>query len=1138
PPSMTCSPTMTIGFINQSSSNVVSWSWLAPYYVNGPSTNTSNLPNPTFTVTQGSLNPYTIYPLSGIYVSLIVTTANGCKDTIFHIYDSIQRPTARYNRSVKEGCAPLTVTLRDTSTTFALYPIQSYTWISGITPASASTSLTGTVPPAIINPTFTYVNPGVYTPTLMIMTATGCYDIFVDTVTVANPPNITFSVSPLTACWNTPVTVTMSTTPPTTPAVQHWHVDSDDGFFSGCVTQNIQQWNFTHVGVHTFSVSGYLHSCKGTGTSTVAVTINGPIGRTRYETNCTNRKDVSFFSHLQDAQGAVLNFGDNSSVGITGTPGGIATHSIVHTYSASGNYTASLTSTNSITGCSPNTFTFVVKVRDAVANFTLPAVGCSSTTITFDGSPSQDVLIACQRGYVWYVDNQPPDDNPSPILTHTFATTGTHTVMLMVKDENSCADTTKKTFRISAATPQFTFSQNPICSGGTVALINNTPGTPDPINTWQWVFGDGSPNSSVQSPTHTYTGASPSQTYIVSLTATNIQGCVDTQTQVITINNPIAFINPNPSTPCAGSPIMFTGPSGVGNTYTFSFGAGSTTTLSTTSNTASYTYTNAGNYTASITLQDAAGCKNSAQTAVTVHSMTAADFTLSSASSTSTNNICSGAPVSYTALTQSTYPLNYQWSIATLNSSVVTNFIPASTSGTVAVTLTVSTSPLGCSAVAVKTFTVSKKPSANLNLDKNPICFGNALNINLKDSNSVAYWTYFFGDGTDITQNAGTSTQTVSHTYTTFPTSGNYPITVIYFSSGGACKDQATINVNLIKIAADFNRNNEIAVIDYNHCIGTTDVFSNTTAGSSGYTFSWNFGDGSTGSGQTSNHTYTAAGVYQVTLNVVDPVNNCLGDAVKTMTINPLPNVNIVSLDSICLNAPFVLNSNTSPNVVTYTWSPASNVTSPNSSSTTATSSVTPFTYSLGVTDSNGCSNDTSKSIYVQMPPISANWDTTVIIGQNIPMNGYAGTNFSYTWTPVTDLTCTNCIFPTSTSTVDITYTLVIEDGLGCFKTTSTYSIHVDPKATVDVPTAFTPNGDGTNDIIYVDGWGIKKLNYFRIFNRWGQLLFESNDIKVGWNGTFNGVPQNMETYIYQASVETYVDKEPILKTGSFKLIR
>jgi gliding motility-associated-like protein len=98
--------------------------------------------------------------------------------------------------------------------------------------------------------------------------------------------------------------------------------------------------------------------------------------------------------------------------------------------------------------------------------------------------------------------------------------------------------------------------------------------------------------------------------------------------------------------------------------------------------------------------------------------------------------------------------------------------------------------------------------------------------------------------------------------------------------------------------------------------------------------------------------------------------------------------------------------------------------------------------------------------------------------------------------------------------------------------------VHIEPKASVDVPTAFTPNGDGINDIIYVDGWGIRKLNYFRIYNRWGELLFESNDIKIGWDGTYKGVPQNMETYVWQVSVETYAETKPLLKTHTFKLIR
>jgi hypothetical protein len=121
----------------------------------------------------------------------------------------------------------------------------------------------------------------------------------------------------------------------------------------------------------------------------------------------------------------------------------------------------------------------LVTVRDIQANFNLPAVGCSSVSQTFDGSPSIDVHIGCRRGYVWYFDNLPPNDTTAAIVTHTFTTAGTHTVLLLVKDDNSCIDTTKHTMRISSANPTFTFSSNPIClSSGTVQMLNTTSQTP------------------------------------------------------------------------------------------------------------------------------------------------------------------------------------------------------------------------------------------------------------------------------------------------------------------------------------------------------------------------------------------------------------------------------------------------------------------------------------------------------------------------------------------------------------------------------------------------------------------------------------------------------------------------------------
>jgi gliding motility-associated-like protein len=277
-------------------------------------------------------------------------------------------------------------------------------------------------------------------------------------------------------------------------------------------------------------------------------------------------------------------------------------------------------------------------------------------------------------------------------------------------------------------------------------------------------------------------------------------------------------------------------------------------------------------------------------------------------------------------------------------------------------------------------------------------------------------------------------------------------------------------------------------------------------------------------------------GVYHVSFTVTENVVGCIGVSVKNMTINPIPKATINVRDT-CQNRLFPLVGNGTGIIVSNTWTPVSGVTNPNALVTTATASES-TEYTLTVADVNGCVGSTVQNVYIQLPPKNIQWDTSIVIGQTTPVNGNAGINMSYTWTPPTDLSCVHCVNPISSSTNNITYTVSVSDNMGCFISTNTYSIHVDMKGSVDVPTAFTPNGDGINDVIYVDGWGIKKLNYFKIFNRWGQLLFESNDIKVGWNGQFNGAPQNMETYVYQVSAETFVDKEPTLKTGSFKLIR
>jgi gliding motility-associated-like protein len=88
----------------------------------------------------------------------------------------------------------------------------------------------------------------------------------------------------------------------------------------------------------------------------------------------------------------------------------------------------------------------------------------------------------------------------------------------------------------------------------------------------------------------------------------------------------------------------------------------------------------------------------------------------------------------------------------------------------------------------------------------------------------------------------------------------------------------------------------------------------------------------------------------------------------------------------------------------------------------------------------------------------------------------------------------------------------------------------------VDVPNAFTPNGDGTNDQVRVRGFGIARMT-FRIYNRWGQLVFQSVSLSQGWDGRYKGVLQPMDAYGYSLEVE-FTNGARATKKGDITLIR
>jgi len=101
---------------------------------------------------------------------------------------------------------------------------------------------------------------------------------------------------------------------------------------------------------------------------------------------------------------------------------------------------------------------------------------------------------------------------------------------------------------------------------------------------------------------------------------------------------------------------------------------------------------------------------------------------------------------------------------------------------------------------------------------------------------------------------------------------------------------------------------------------------------------------------------------------------------------------------------------------------------------------------------------------------------------------------------------------------------------------TACKNVYAEVLPLADVPSGFSPNGDGNNDIVFVRGFSIKEMD-FKIYNRWGQLVFESTDREKGWDGTFNGKPQPMDAYAYILTA-TFKDGTHYKKKGNITLLR
>ncbi|WP_118975939.1 gliding motility-associated C-terminal domain-containing protein [Taibaiella koreensis] len=224
------------------------------------------------------------------------------------------------------------------------------------------------------------------------------------------------------------------------------------------------------------------------------------------------------------------------------------------------------------------------------------------------------------------------------------------------------------------------------------------------------------------------------------------------------------------------------------------------------------------------------------------------------------------------------------------------------------------------------------------------------------------------------------------------------------------------------------------------------------------------------------------------------------------------------SKTAICLDDPFVIHASGGAQ---YAWydNPGLTGTPPtlNCSDCAGPEALPPLgvnNYYVVITNSAGCTDTLKSEITVNPKPTIESFpvDTTIKYGSSIALHAFGGT--FYTWSPTSTLSDGFSGSPMATPKETTAYVVTGANEFGCIAM-DTSLIRVDFRSPVLIPNAFSPNGDGLNDVFGVQNFKFQKLLEFRVFDRWGKQIFETNNPAKGWDGTINNKPANQDVYYY-----------------------
>ena len=251
--------------------------------------------------------------------------------------------------------------------------------------------------------------------------------------------------------------------------------------------------------------------------------------------------------------------------------------------------------------------------------------------------------------------------------------------------------------------------------------------------------------------------------------------------------------------------------------------------------------------------------------------------------------------------------------------------------------------------------------------------------------------------------------------------------------------------------------------------------------------------------------------------------------------------VKVSKADTLCLGSSVQLSAT---GAEMYSWSPAASLNNPLIANPVASPVITTIYKVIG-SDTKGCFTSTA-SIPVKVytiPVVTAGVDKTINVGTSFDIIPHISADVtSIVWSPSTGIIARNYPGITVKPVESIEYTVEVKNEGGC-RARDKISIYVMCDNTnVFVPNTFSPNGDGANDIFYPRGSGVFAVRSLRIFNRWGEIVFEkanfnANDASSGWDGTFKGQKLSPDVFVYTLEVVCSNNQALVFK-GNIALIK